>query len=69
MLRTFAVVAEPDAVAAQIVARFGGLVDRFSFYAPYPSDFDMWTPIVAALHREVTAQELHAPTRPGQCGS
>lgn len=49
MLRTFAVVAEPDAVAGQVAARFGGLVDRFSFYTPYDSDFDMWTPIVAEL--------------------
>jgi probable F420-dependent oxidoreductase len=31
----FAVVAEPDQVGARVVARFGDLVDRFSFYAPY----------------------------------
>ncbi len=31
----FAVVAEPADVAAKVLARFGDIVDRFSFYAPY----------------------------------
>ncbi|MCV7229994.1 TIGR03617 family F420-dependent LLM class oxidoreductase [Mycolicibacterium komossense] len=38
MLNTFAVVGEPEAVGAQIVRRFGGLVDRFTLYTPYPLD-------------------------------
>jgi probable F420-dependent oxidoreductase len=59
VLNTFAVVAEPCAVANEIWRRFGGLVDRFSFYTPYPSDFDMWTPIVAEL------QQHSAPTVAG----
>ena len=35
MLATFAVVAEPDQVADQLLARFGDAVDRLSFYLPY----------------------------------
>ena len=37
VLHAFAVVAEPAGVAAQIRHRFGGLIDRVSFYAPYES--------------------------------
>ena len=36
MLGTFAVVAQPDEVADAVLARWGGLVDRFSFYAGVP---------------------------------
>ena len=49
ILEAFAVVAEPDAIAAGIAERFGGVVDRISFYAPYQSDPDTWLPVVAAL--------------------
>ncbi|ORA11677.1 LLM class F420-dependent oxidoreductase [Mycobacterium arosiense ATCC BAA-1401 = DSM 45069] len=51
VLHTFAVVAEPQQVADEIWRRFGGLVDRFSFYTPYSSDFKMWIPIVAELRQ------------------
>ena len=37
VLHAFAVVAEPAGVAAQIRRRFGGLINRVSFYAPYES--------------------------------
>ncbi|QXC61537.1 LLM class F420-dependent oxidoreductase [Aquihabitans sp. G128] len=37
VLHTFAVVAEPDAVAGELLARFGDVVDRLSFYTPYKS--------------------------------
>lgn len=36
MLATFAIVAEPGAVAHAVFARFGTLIDRFSFYQAYP---------------------------------
>ena len=49
VLDTFAVVAEPHAVAEALLARWGGLVDRISFYAPYETDRDTWLPVVAAL--------------------
>ncbi|WP_273735353.1 LLM class F420-dependent oxidoreductase [Mycolicibacterium septicum] len=38
VLNTFAVVGEPDHVGSAVVARFGGLVDRFTLYTPYPLD-------------------------------
>jgi len=49
ILGTFAVVAEPDAVAAALLERWGGLVDRISFYAPYETDRATWLPVVDAL--------------------
>jgi probable F420-dependent oxidoreductase len=49
MLHTFAVVAEPDQLAAELHARYGDIVDRISFYAPYQSDPETWLPVVEAL--------------------
>jgi probable F420-dependent oxidoreductase len=50
VLNAFAVVAEPDAVTAEIRRRFTGLADRISFYAPYEIDPQVWDPILADLH-------------------
>jgi probable F420-dependent oxidoreductase len=49
VLGTFAVVAEPDDVAAQVRDRYSGLVDRFSVYASYPAPLELWDPLVAAF--------------------
>jgi probable F420-dependent oxidoreductase len=49
MLDTFAVVAPPDAVAAAIVARYGTILDRLNFDAPYQSDPEVWTSVLAQL--------------------
>lgn len=49
VLSTFAVVAEPARLAPELLARYGGLVDRISFYAPYETDPDTWLPVIAAL--------------------
>ena len=49
VLGTFAVVAGPEDVAAQVRGRYDGLVDRFSVYASYPADLDLWDPLVAAF--------------------
>jgi probable F420-dependent oxidoreductase len=49
MLDAFAVVAEPDDVAGRLLARFGGLVDRLSFYMPYAADRDATRAMVAKL--------------------
>ena len=38
MLATFAVVAEPDQLAAGLLDRYAGTVDRISFYAPAAAD-------------------------------
>ena len=32
-----------------LLERWGGLVDRISFYAPYETDRDTWLPVVEAL--------------------
>lgn len=42
ILGEFAVVAEPEQVAAQLKNRYGDVVDRVSFYAPYENDPVRW---------------------------
>lgn len=49
MLRTFAVVAEPDAVPAAVLQRYDGLVDRVGFYIPYALDSEVTNSFVAPL--------------------
>jgi alkanesulfonate monooxygenase SsuD/methylene tetrahydromethanopterin reductase-like flavin-dependent oxidoreductase (luciferase family) len=51
VLAAFAVVAEPEDVAAEVRARFDGLVDRFSVYASYPAALDLWNPLLAEIGR------------------
>ncbi len=51
VLHAFAVVAEPAGVAAQIRRRFGGLIDRVSFYAPYQTGAEPWDLILEDLKR------------------
>ncbi len=50
VLQAFAVVAPLDQVAAEVRRRFEGLVDRFSFYAPYKVDPEMWKDVLAGFH-------------------
>lgn len=49
VLRTFAVVGEPDAAAAEVGRRFGDVVDRFTFYTPYALDAETRARFVRAL--------------------
>lgn len=49
MLETFAVVAEPNQVAGELTKRFGHLVDRLSFYAPYASNTELWGGVISDL--------------------
>jgi probable F420-dependent oxidoreductase len=49
ILETFAVVGEPEKVAAELKARYGGAVDRCSFYAPYESDPERWQQVIDDL--------------------
>jgi hypothetical protein len=49
MLSTFAVVAEPDAIGPELEQRYGGIVDRLSFYAPYRNDPAQWRSVIADL--------------------
>jgi probable F420-dependent oxidoreductase len=47
MLDAFAIVAPIDEVPARVGERFGDLVDRFSFYAPYRLNPDQWPEVLA----------------------
>ncbi len=49
ILNTFAVVAEPEKIAAELSQRYGDVIQRISFYAPYSSDPDRWAKIMADL--------------------
>jgi probable F420-dependent oxidoreductase len=49
MLHTFAVVAEPESVAPELLKRYGDCVSRISFYAPYKSDPERWAAMRATL--------------------
>jgi probable F420-dependent oxidoreductase len=49
MLHTFAVVAEPEQLGTELHKRYGDVVDRISFYAPYRSDPERWRKVLADL--------------------
>jgi hypothetical protein len=49
MLETFAIICPPDQVASRVKERFGGLVDRFSFYQGLPLPEAQLTEVIAAL--------------------
>jgi len=49
ILHTFAVVAEPEKLAAGINERYGDVVQRLSFYAPYESDPNRWKAVLDDL--------------------
>jgi probable F420-dependent oxidoreductase len=49
ILEAFAVVAEPEDIPKALLARYGDVVDRLSFYAPYQSDPDRWKQVLAGF--------------------
>ena len=49
VLRAFAVVGSPEEIAPQIAARYGDIIQRISFYAPYDHDRERWGQVLAAL--------------------
>jgi probable F420-dependent oxidoreductase len=49
MLDTFAVVAEPDRIAPTMLERYGDLVDRIAFNAPYRADPAAWAEALAGF--------------------
>ena len=51
ILNTFAVVAEPEKVAPELLNRYGDVISRISFYAPYKADPDRWLPVIDALKK------------------
>jgi probable F420-dependent oxidoreductase len=49
ILNAFAVVAPLNEVAGEVKARFGDVVDRYNFYAPYKVEPDMWRDVLAGF--------------------
>jgi probable F420-dependent oxidoreductase len=49
MLDTFAVCAPPDGIAAVMLERYGDLVDRIAFNAPYRADPGAWSEALAGF--------------------
>ena len=49
VLEAFAVVAAPDDVAARLLDRFGGTVDRLSLYTPYAAPPEVWEQVRTTL--------------------
>ena len=46
ILNTFAVVGAPEEIAPELQRRYGDVVHRISFYAPYQSDPDRWRQVL-----------------------
>jgi probable F420-dependent oxidoreductase len=46
ILETFAVSGEPEEIPARMLERYGDVVDRISFYAPYRSDPERWSRVL-----------------------
>jgi probable F420-dependent oxidoreductase len=51
ILDTFAVVAEPDQLATRLHGRYGDVIDRISFYAPYKSNPEVWASVLDGLKK------------------
>ncbi len=49
ILNTFAVVGEPEKIAPELHTRYGDVIERISFYAPYKSDPERWAKVLADL--------------------
>jgi probable F420-dependent oxidoreductase len=49
ILNTFAVVGEPETIAGELHHRYGDVIQRISFYAPYASNPDRWRQVLADL--------------------
>lgn len=49
MLNTFAVVREPNQLAAELKKRYADVIDRISFYAPYQTNPEVWLPVIEEL--------------------
>ena len=51
ILSTFAVVGEPEGIAPELHRRYGDVISRISFYAPYKSNPDRWRPVIEAIKK------------------
>jgi alkanesulfonate monooxygenase SsuD/methylene tetrahydromethanopterin reductase-like flavin-dependent oxidoreductase (luciferase family) len=46
ILNTFAVVGEPEQIGPELHRRYGDVIQRISFYAPYESDPERWRKVL-----------------------
>jgi probable F420-dependent oxidoreductase len=49
ILNTFAVVGAPEEIAPELGRRYGDVIGRISFYAPYESEADRWRAVVEGI--------------------
>ncbi|MFP5320803.1 MAG: LLM class F420-dependent oxidoreductase [Acidimicrobiia bacterium] len=49
ILETFAVVGEPEEIGPELQKRYGDVISRISFYAPYAGDRDRWQRVLADM--------------------
>jgi probable F420-dependent oxidoreductase len=49
ILNTFAVVGAPEHIAPELSRRYGDVISRISFYAPYKSDPDRWAQVLSDI--------------------
>jgi hypothetical protein len=49
VLNAFAVVATPEDIAPELRRRYGDVIQRISFYAPYRSDPERWSRVLQDL--------------------
>ncbi|MFZ9481699.1 MAG: LLM class F420-dependent oxidoreductase [Ilumatobacteraceae bacterium] len=49
VLEAFAVVGAPETVAPELHKRYGDVIQRISFYAPYKSDPERWARVISDL--------------------
>jgi hypothetical protein len=49
ILNTFAVVGSPEQIAPELGSRYGDVISRISFYAPYKSDPDRWSLVLSDI--------------------
>ncbi len=49
MLNTFAVVGQAEQIAPELHRRYGDIIQRISFYAPYKSDPQRWAGVLEAI--------------------
>jgi probable F420-dependent oxidoreductase len=51
MLTTFAIVSELDELPGKVLERYGDVVDRFNFYAPYRLETEQWRALLAGFKK------------------
>jgi probable F420-dependent oxidoreductase len=49
ILNTFAVVGTPEQIGPELHRRYGDVISRISFYAPYANDPDRWGKVIADI--------------------